>query len=607
MHANERMQSIFVPNTRNMTSALTLPKPTSVALPLSADGGCSLTQAGLQHVQMTDPQLRALDLRNCPDLALIDLRASTQPELHLSVIGCPRLQQIWLPNNGRAYVHIDTDRQKPALQIFGGLAHIDAAWRQGRLDKQAPDGEAWSFAAVGTLAQLQGLPVIETGHGLWVLIETPEQAVLDLNPPASVGEVLMLHSKALKHLRWWGKAQGCLDIRGATALRQIDMFSACDRLTLSACPALALVEGPADLEQNAKLSLHQGSGAAKGLHLNMRFSEATLVDSHVHRLVMFTPQVLRLLRCNALSQIKLSPGCTVECEGYTPPSLRDIATTVLDEGTVLHALARMKAGDAEAWPNLRTILPMASSVKMVPRMLKGLESAMDLGISMREIWETRLELYARHNFPRLQPQQKPSVQQLWQGSQAWNWKMASDLGHDGWRADWRIWQRGVEAGIKGLAKMQPVMLKGLVESPQATAALLPWLLRGEPGQMSFLSAALKLIAAKRRFRDTDGHFRRAANAAAVVEQRTHERMVLAQSARHYLIKTLELDELITALELWLQHDPVGTRVVLLQLDVAPPRHRLNSTAYARFQQMTRTLLLGGRLPATRPQPRATPP
>ena len=84
-------------------------------------------------------------------------------------------------------------------------------------------------------------------------------------------------------------------------------------------------------------------------------------------------------------------------------------------------------------------------------------------------------------------------------------------------------------------------------------------------------------------------------------------MVLAQSARHYLIKTLELDELITALELWLQHDPVGTRVVLLQLDAAPPRHRLNSTAYARFQQMTRTLLLGGRLPAARPQPRATPP
>lgn len=583
-----------------MTWLASAHEPTPVALPLATDGGCALSQAGVHHALMTDPTLRALDLRDCPDLEVVDLRASTQPELHLSVIGCPRLRQILLPDHSRAFLHIDTGKQKPALQVFGGVAQIDAAWRSGRFEKQAAEGTAWSFVAVGTLEQVQGWHCPDQGLGLWALIETPDLPILDLHPPASVSEVLLPPSNSLQHLRWWGSALGSLDIREATALTHIDVFSGCALIMLSACPALATIEGPVSPSQNARLSMHQKSGAAKRLHLNMRFSEVTLVDSDVIRLVMFTPQVLRLLRCHSLYKIKLSPNCNVECEGYTPASLRDVATAVLDEGTVLHALERMKSGDPEAWPQLRAMLPMASSARLVPRMLKGLKSAMDLDVDMQEIWETRLELYARHIFPRLKPNQKASHQQLLRGQQEWCWTLASDLGHDGWRADWQIWQRGGEAQVKDLEKMLPHMVDGLMENRQATEALVPWLLRGEPGQCLFLSAVFEKMAQTTRFRDSEGHFQRTAQLAAMPSQNTPERIALAKSARQYLCKTLDLEELIYVLERWLQHDPVNTRVLLVQLAAKPPRTRFVHKFRPRFQQLVNMLLLGGRLPEQRP-------
>jgi uncharacterized protein YjbI with pentapeptide repeats len=49
-----------------------------ISIPLGSDMGCALTDASLTHAVMVEAQLRALDLRDCPNLQTINLRASIQ-------------------------------------------------------------------------------------------------------------------------------------------------------------------------------------------------------------------------------------------------------------------------------------------------------------------------------------------------------------------------------------------------------------------------------------------------------------------------------------------------------------------------------------------------
>ena len=91
---------------------------------------------------MVEPELRALDVRDCPDIESIDLRASTQNEIHLSVLGCPKLSEVFLPENVHGYLHLDTGKQAPVLRILGGIAHIDAAWQAERFEKT----KLWSIS-----------------------------------------------------------------------------------------------------------------------------------------------------------------------------------------------------------------------------------------------------------------------------------------------------------------------------------------------------------------------------------------------------------------------------------------------------------------------------
>jgi hypothetical protein len=570
-------------------------------------------QSDVTHAQMIDPQLRALDLGDCPKLQSIDLRASTQPEIHLSVISCPLLSEIFLPKGARAYLHIEFGLEAPIMQIFGGVAHIDVAWQHGRFEKTTEGDKPWSFAILGSLEDLKSSSSSVYGKGLWVVTKPIQSELIDLVLPESVGSVLLSTPKGLKHCRIYSNCVFSLDIRNATELAHLEIFGSCANISLNACPSLHCIDGPNELGGRTKLALHNGSGASGLLRLNMQFTEVMIADSRISRLAMSKTTSLRLFRCYSLYKLNVPKDCDVECTSFTPPELIGIATTIFDEATLTHELDRIKSGNVDAWPILRALLPLASSDKFVPRVLKGLEAAMNLGVSIDEIWTTRLELYAQHKASQNRKPKQLSEQQLLLGTKEWAWSMASDLSHDGWRADWKIWNRANEAGIKDVRKMFPVMIDGFNKSTQASGALLSQLLnQASPSDIRVLTAVFERLAKDPS--QSNEYSLTTARKCAILDPETPELSLLVKSAKDFICNELELKDLIVVLEGWLRADPVDTRVRLVQLGANPPRSGTRGMSIARFKQLTQTLLLGGRLveaapirPAPRPLRRLPPP
>ena len=571
-----------------------------MSLPLGRDDGCALVQSGVTHAKITNSKLRALDLCDCSNLQSIDLTASSQSEIHLTVIGCPKLNEILLPENTRAYVHIEFGLNAPVMNIFGGVVHIDAAWQYGRFEKTI-DGEVpWSFTVLGSLQDLQVGEFASCGQGLWVLSQPVKSTLIDLVIPAAVDSVLLATPSDLKHCRLYSDCVFSLDIRNASDLVHVEIFGSPANISFNDCPVLHCIDGPNELGEDTKLALHNGSGGASGLRVNMPFTDVMIADSRIARLAMSPAKNLRLLRCYSLYKLNVPKDCEVECTSFTPPELIGIATTIFDEATLTHGLDRIKAGHVDAWPILRALLPLASSDKLVPRVLKGLEAAMNLGVSIDEIWRTRLELYAQHKASQNRKPKQLSAQQLLLGTKEWAWSMASDLSYDGWRADWKIWNRAVDAGIKDVRKMFPVMIEGINKSAQASGALLSQLLnQASPSDIRVLTAVFEKLAMDPS--QSNDHSLTVARKCAALDHEASELSQLVKHAKDFICSELELKELITVLAIWLRTDPVDTRVRLAQLGANPPKKGTREMSITRFKQLTQTLLLGGRLVAAAPR------
>lgn len=121
----------------------------------AADGArvCDVQATVLRIVH---PTLRAVDLCDSPHLQELDLRdLDGREDLHLTVQGCPSLAWLRLPEQGRAFVHIDGGEQRPALRIDAQLVQLDACWHGGKFMLQAERNAHWRSARIGPLS---GLP-----------------------------------------------------------------------------------------------------------------------------------------------------------------------------------------------------------------------------------------------------------------------------------------------------------------------------------------------------------------------------------------------------------------------------------------------------------------
>ncbi len=76
---------------------------------------------------IAEPDLRCLDLVDCPQLAELDL-TGCRPDLHLTVRGCPALSLLHLPAvpDTGAIVHLDGGDELQAIRIRGHLHGLDA-------------------------------------------------------------------------------------------------------------------------------------------------------------------------------------------------------------------------------------------------------------------------------------------------------------------------------------------------------------------------------------------------------------------------------------------------------------------------------------------------
>ena len=583
---------------------------------LDPDQGLTLSLPAGPSYTLRHPGLRALDLRGCPTLEVLDLRASQQPELHLSVISCPLLRCIHLPQHGQALVHLDTGSHAPSLTLSGGLIQIDACWQGGRFMAQSGPQPPWQQALIGlpwqqTIEHAQAKPQAAI---LTVLLgATQDEPQLTLGPLPGHHALVLSQRPALRELSLQGLRLTSLSLQDAPRLEALALAADVQpaQVQLSACPRLHSLTGPAPV---GTLQMHTGCGGAAGLTVAWRVQHLVLADSRATQLHLAHPADVQLLRCSQMDRVELPPGSQLHCEGHVPPRLTGKVSVRVDESTLSACLQQLQSGAPQAWTQLQILLPLASSPRLAPGALGTLARAAAQQVPAEEVWHTRLALYARNQIPagRQATAASPSPQDMGQGRSAWRWKLLSDLAADGWRADVMLVLHAIAAGLPDASQLTPHMARDLWEQPEAATSLLPWLTRRaqlmQPACLDFLLAHLAHVLHMARQHHGAGGSTYPQAALAMLEtlrtlgEPLARRSELASLAHRILLTWGQLRPLLEDLAASLPHHPVETRLHLVQLQTEPePRGRAREMPY--FRQAVQMLLLTGQLiPEPEPHP-----
>ncbi len=576
---------------------------------LCADGGLSVRAWNRSTLTLTNPQIRALDLVDCPEMVEVDLRCSRQSEVHLSVRGCLNLRIIRLPARAVGILHIDAGSQPPQIEINGGVALVDACWHGGRFSKQARVDTGWSRVLIAPISQPE-----QASSGaeriLRVITGTPGDALrIELQAPDDAPwDYLLTGMRKLEQLCCQGSALNSLEVLDAPKLADIELQAHVRHLLLKNCPSLHRLHGGFGGQQ---LDLHERSGDPSGLAVDLPYPQATIADSRIARLSFMHVTSLSLLRCYEVRHAHLAKGSQAYCEGYLPSDLAAIAEFGIDESSIRHHLNKLSQGDLDAWRGFRGVLTAAKGTEMVAKALRGLAEAMHLGIDPAEVWQTRLELYARHRDRTLKANHAVAEASMAMGKQSWAWKMAPDLAADGWRAEWLIWRHCVEAGVTQAIEALPAMGADLLNRNDVIPHLMPWLIRSPqidwPQTVEFLIRLLTLAAKQEKSGFASGdigrELRLMMRPAMSATQASLRRQELALKVRAYLVAVLPADELLVLLSEWLATEPGSARTKILQLAADPPSwQRLGQMSTTDFRRAARTLILTGRLPVMRPTP-----
>jgi len=575
---------------------------------LDPDQGLTLSLPAGPSYTLRHPGLRALDLRDCPTLEVLDLRASQQPELHLSVIACPQLRCIHLPQNGQALVHLDTGPHAPCLTLSGGLIQIDACWEGGRFMAQSGSRHPWQQALIGlpwhqTIERAQATPQAAI---LTVLPGATQDAPqLTLGPLPGHHALVLSQLPALRELSLHGLTLTSLSVHDAPRLQALTLGADVEpaQVQLSACPRLHSLAGAAPV---GTLQMHTGCGGPSGLTVEWPVQHLVLADSRATQLHLAHLAEVQLLRCGQLDSIELPPGSQLHCEGHVPPRLSGKVSVRVDESTLSACLRQLQSGAPQAWTQLQILLPLASSPRLAPGALGTLARAAAQQVPADEVWHTRLALYARNQVPagRQAPAAPPNPQDMEQGRSAWRWKLLPDLAADGWRADVMVLLHLINAGLPDASRLTPHMARDLWEQPEAAASLLPWLGRRaqlmQPACLDLLLAHLAhALHMARQYHGAMGNTHPQVARAMLDTLRTlneplARRSELASLARSVLLTWGELRPLLEDLAASLPFHPVETRLDLVQLQTEPePRGRAREMPY--FRQALQMLLLTGQL------------
>lgn len=572
---------------------------TAVSLPLGWDKGCELKNTPLSHAVLVKPDLRALDVRDCPALESIDLRASTQNEIHLSVRNCPKLTEVLLPEDARSYLHLDTGKQAPVLRIFGGIAHIDAAWQAERFEKTRPNNLPWSYALIGSLDELLNdkSPGIK-GVGLWVVTKPTKKVTLQLQVPDRVDSILFNGFRSLERLILNSPNPSSIDIRSCHRLTQFDVQGYFDVIEINACASLASISGIGYKSHVVQLKIHDACSSRLGLSLDLHADDVVISGSRIPRLKISHETILSLVGCYALLDVDIPPQCGVECIGFTPPKLIGQATSYLDEGALKKGLLDIQNNKKDAWLVLKSQIPLGFEKDKVAKVLVGLRQALKVGVEIEEVWQARQILYARHKAPVKRRNGPLTDQDLIRANHEWQWVMVADLKLDGWRADFEIWGQAFEADVSGVRKMLHIMADGIIKKSAAGEMLLSHISCNlKPYEVSLINAVIRRVIEgnQKQGQTLSAALQKMLLACAHLSCELKTLQDLARSAKDALCAAMPLDELLVALQGWLDTDRVDTQTRLVQLMTSPPQNPTDKMSVQDFQKYVSLLLMGGRV------------
>ena len=476
---------------------------------LDGAGGLALRAPLATFVRLSREGLRCLDLIDSPQLEVLDL-SRLRGVVHLTVRGCPALQQILLPNRGAAHVHLDTGDQSPRwLQITGGVEQFDACWGQeGRLLRRVPARTApWKAVLVvtGPAPQPDALaaPAFKGGLLVWIATDAmPHQELA--SPGAAVDSVCVTHTSAqLLALDWLGtRPLREFTVENSTHLMTLRLRTPVDHLGLSHCDRLRVVTSEGQPcrqvsvrecgsrldDSNVRPDRGHGPRLRSFLMLDVPSDTVTLVDTQLQRLCLPQPcsDRLEVIRCAALRLMRLPPHTRVRCLGHLPLCVMDhlvgeLLTVEVDE-SFLRAIARQVIERHPlGWKRLQRALGWCQSPRSISTALQILAHAVAPVVPPADLWNARTEL--------LRGQRNGAA------LTRWVWNTSTDLAAQAYRDDFMLYER-CRSAYRNRAFIRSATMEMMRhDGEQQTAALLPWLAkeahRGSGARLIGLEAVLR--------------------------------------------------------------------------------------------------------------------
>ncbi|WP_292257954.1 hypothetical protein, partial [Marinospirillum sp.] len=563
----------------------------------------------LQHLDIWDaPQLERLDLSRC------------QPGMHLMLVNCPQLKEVILPATGASNLHLDHPAP-PQIRFVGSIEAIDGCWpgQQFRLEAHADD--TWSEVCI-----LSGEQFTQA-HQRDDAIGTAEAVIV--HGPSCVSE-LILDLQHVQYLSWFGATglqslevpknedaiyMTLLQLVDATDLKQVKLIRLLSEAELRGCHSLEHFDC-----LHGKLTIHESEGQQElviigNYKLILNRIKTTSVKS-------IDSIFVEINFCRNLDNVELGEISYINCQGKVPANLRSRAQVVVNEATVKAMAEDYRQGDNSVLSDLQFQISCMATDKQVPQALWLLRQMQQDGAPADWIWQTRLQLSARHlrsNRKRrvIQMGEPLEDQHLMNARQQWRWQLPDDLGENAWQYDWDLWK-----GCLTLAEARDytsVIITWLIGDDKIDRIegrpmpiyqwLRHWLNSGDlqlPIVQKIVRKLLKSMTKKQKKTRYSYHRNEQELSAQLLSQissqlqdATEETEALKRVLLDYECRMLSISELLKRMQQLMQDNPLVARRQLIHLAAQPAdywENRGSTAEIASLPRQARALALSGRLP-----------
>ena len=403
-------------------------------LELTDAGGAFLhVPRGVTTATIASRDLRAIDLRDCPDLVHVDL-SGCAPGLHVTALACPSLVSLALPDHGPgAVLHIDFGPRLPELRATGRVADLDACW----LDEDHPPPPPGTWGADHGLGPLRGResrgplsgislgrPDAEPGDAEFVILYAGE-APSRLELPASAREVLLHEVVGLRTLASGeGGDLRVVDLGSLPDLVELVGPVRARSLRFEDVPSLTL------LEWTAGRVVLVRSGATSVVVENL-VDELVAVGSAIESLEARYTDRISLISCPSLGRLVAAPRAHLSLYGAAGLEEIEGADTIEVKRVTLRDIlgGSFRSDSRLATPALRWLGARHGPADTLDA-IQVLHACALRGWDPGEVWEQRCALHARACLDR----------GLAEDALRWDWDFPTDLADRGWEADLRLWR-----------------------------------------------------------------------------------------------------------------------------------------------------------------------